>query len=264
MMNMLLTPSVVIQEDDNTEATMVDNEEEITNDIPIDSNITTNIGYNVLKTTFYITYVLLITTGTITFIEALRASKPEVRHIMNVETCISIVAAFFYSIFISKLQKYEEENEQLDFDEINDTRYADWFISTPLMLLVLMMVLGYQNNKSLHIWSYFAVIAMNFMMLLSGYLGDKKMLNGYLALILGFVFFFGIFGFIWMTYFTGAKINYESLFIYGTFFVVWSFYGVLYLGSTYTKNITYNILDVIAKCFVGIFFWMYFTGILVY
>lgn len=258
-----LTPSVVIEDGDINEQ-IIDNEEEITDDIPDNSIITTNNDYVALKTTFYITYILLITTGTITFIEALRASKAEIRHIMNIETCISIIAAFFYSIFVSKLKKYEEENEPLDFDEINNTRYTDWFISTPLMLLVLMMVLGYQNNKSLHIWSYLAVIAMNFMMLLSGYLGDKKILNRYLALILGFVFFFCVFGFIWMIYFTGTKINHESLFIYGTFFTVWSIYGLIYLAGTYIQNITYNILDVIAKCFVGIFFWMYFTGILVY
>ena len=41
-----------------------------------------SLNYQV-KFTFYLTYVLLITTGTITFIEALRTNDKVVRHIMN-------------------------------------------------------------------------------------------------------------------------------------------------------------------------------------
>ena len=56
-----------------------------------------------VRYTFYITYALLMTTATITFIEATRTSNPQIRHILNLETCISIVAAFFYSMFIKKI-----------------------------------------------------------------------------------------------------------------------------------------------------------------
>jgi hypothetical protein len=44
---------------------------------------------------FYITYVFLLTTTAITLIEALRSPIPQIRHIMNLETCISIVASYF-------------------------------------------------------------------------------------------------------------------------------------------------------------------------
>ena len=50
-----------------------------------------------VKLTFYITYVFLLTTATITFIEALRTKDAKVRHILNLETCISVVASFFYT-----------------------------------------------------------------------------------------------------------------------------------------------------------------------
>ena len=51
---------------------------------------------HLVKTSFYITYAFLITTGTITFIEAIRTKDIKIRNILNLETCISIVAAFFY------------------------------------------------------------------------------------------------------------------------------------------------------------------------
>ena len=57
-----------------------------------------------LETTFMITYTILLTTATITLVEALRTDKPYVRHILNLETCISLVAGYYYGIFITKIQ----------------------------------------------------------------------------------------------------------------------------------------------------------------
>lgn len=54
--------------------------------------------------TFYITYVFLLTTGTITFIEAMRTEDSKVRNILNLETCISVVAAYFYGQFVDRIK----------------------------------------------------------------------------------------------------------------------------------------------------------------
>ena len=59
-----------------------------------------NLNERSIRYSFYITYVFLLTTGTITFIEALRTSDYRVRNILNLETCISVVAAYFYGNFI--------------------------------------------------------------------------------------------------------------------------------------------------------------------
>ena len=53
-----------------------------------------------IKFSFMITYILLLTTATITFIEALRTNNPTIRHIFNLETCISLVASYFYLLFL--------------------------------------------------------------------------------------------------------------------------------------------------------------------
>ena len=67
---------------------------------------------------FYITYAFLVTTGTITFIESLRTNIVPMRHILNLETCISIVAAFFYGKFIEKINNNTHDGESLQ-NEIN-------------------------------------------------------------------------------------------------------------------------------------------------
>ena len=61
---------------------------------------------------FYITYVFLMTTATITFIEAMRTKDIKIRNILNLETCISVVAAFFYSKFVVDLEKEREKERE--------------------------------------------------------------------------------------------------------------------------------------------------------
>ena len=218
-----------------------------------------DIKHQLLVTSFYITYVLLVTTGTITFIEALRTPDPVVRHIMNIETCISIIAAFFYYQFIEIIK--DNPSVTLPHDKINITRYTDWFITTPFMLLSLCIFLSHENKLPLHAPFFILVIALNFGMLIAGYLGELKVLPRSHAGILGFMFFFALFGSIWLTLFkSGCSLS--TLWTFILFTIVWAMYGVVYYMDEIAKNAFYNILDVIAKCLIGIFFWIYYTNIL--
>ena len=116
---------------------------------------------SLVKNSFYFTYIFLITTGTICFIESLRNPNPKIRHIMNLETCISVVAGYFYGLFVDKINKAEKENnnDELPLEEINDNRYTDWAITTPVMLWALCLVLGYNNKQSLD-GSFFLTIVI--------------------------------------------------------------------------------------------------------
>ena len=102
--------------------------------------------------TFYITYVFLLTTGTITFIEAMRTEDSKVRNILNLETCISVVAAYFYGQFVDRIK-----TEGLDYKKINETRYTDWMITTPIMLLVLCLALVYNSKTELAFSKYLLI-----------------------------------------------------------------------------------------------------------
>ena len=213
-----------------------------------------------VRSSFYFTYVMLFTTGTITFIEALRTQSPYIRHVMNLETCISIVAAFFYSLFIEKL-KTVEFGAPLPFDDLTTIRYNDWMISTPLMLLVLCIVLGTENKRQLHFWVFALVLVLDLGMLISGYLGEMNKINKKAALVIGFAFFIAMFGFIWYYFMQGAKNGFAVTLVFTIFVSVWSVYGLIYSMDDDTRNTVYNVLDVIAKCFVGILFWLYFTRV---
>jgi bacteriorhodopsin len=213
-----------------------------------------------VKFTFYLTYVLLISTGTITFIEALATKDPTIRHVMNLETCISIIAGYFYSQFVNKVTT--ATNDAIDYKGINQTRYNDWFITTPLMILALMIALSYNNKQSIHVVTYVSAILLNFGMLYTGYLGEKGTITKTTGCIVGFIFFAALFALIYFSFVNGCTKSFNYI-LFGIYFIIWSLYGVVYLLDEENKNILYNILDVTAKCFVGLGLWAYFTKILV-
>jgi len=208
---------------------------------------------------FTLTYVLLITTGTITLIEALRTKIPLVRHIFNLETVISIIAGYFYSKFIDRIKESFSEGKPIDWQEIIKTRYLDWAITTPLMLMVLINVIAHHNRKSPSIRVYFLIILLNYIMLYLGYLGEftKQNILYYIGSFLAFFIMFGIIFFLYVK----PKYNTFNYALFFFFFVVWSLYGIVYKMDLKTKNITYNYLDLVSKCFVGIGLWVYFTNI---
>jgi bacteriorhodopsin len=239
-----------------------------------------NISF--VLSSFYLTYVFLLTTGVITFIEALRTPIPAVRHIMNIETCISVIACYFYGLFIVEIKKSQEipkpqesqapntaESDEklasvIPVAKINNMRYTDWFITTPFMLLALAMILGYENKKLVKIYPFLLTLAFNFAMLLFGYLGEIRLLTRNIASFIGFIFFFLTYGTIWKLYMTGSKITSQSKYIFWIFLGVWSLYGVFYHTKESTKMFGYNVLDLIAKAFIGLFFWLYLTKTVVF
>ena len=276
------------------------------------------------KVSFYGTYAFLVTTGTITFIEALRTNVDAVRHIMNLETCISIVAAYFYSKFVKELEDAEKssngggdgsEGFQSEYtiegdgekgkgdrstmvgginangkkegsgeispalySQLNETRYSDWMITTPIMLLVLCLAFQYNNTlpgglgKSgglpmgvsfvLFVW----ILLMNWGMIGSGYLAEVGRISKRDGLVFGFLFFFVLYALLYFGFLNGSKGSayFQNMFLFLVFFILWSIYGVVYwLEDESLKNTSYNVLDLFSKCFVGIFFWAYFTGVFV-
>ena len=214
-----------------------------------------------IKFSFNITYILLITTATITFIEAIRTNNPIVRHILNLETCISIVAGYFYSIFTSKLADNERTNSPINWKEIVETRYIDWSITTPLMLLALCIVLSSEINLVVHLPIILFIVILNYAMLYAGYLGETQALDRVTANIAGFLPFFAMFGLIYWKY-VAPKYNLANRVLFYLYFVIWSFYGIVYLFDEETKNITMNILDLFAKCLIGLGLWVYYVHII--
>jgi len=223
-------------------------------------NQTKNFQY--VKSSFTVTYIFLLTTATITFIEAMRTNSLLVRHVMNLETAISLIAGYFYSTFIEDIKKYQENNKVIDWANISITRYLDWAMTTPLILLVLCLVLSHNIQKMITLKVISGIIILNYAMLYLGYLGEVKYINRFYSMFFGFIAFFGLFYLIFINY-VAPKFVKTNYILFTFYTIIWGFYGIVFMFNEEYKNIATNILDCISKCLVGIGFWLYFTKIIV-
>lgn len=147
---------------------------------------------------------------------------------------------------------------------ITPKRYFDWMLTTPTMLVTLIFYLIFlkykdeNNSHKLHFFELFnkefyniiIILLLNWLMLLFGYLGEINFIPVLLGIFLGFIPFIIYYYIIYKKY---AILTNDGLKIFFYFFIVWSLYGIVAVLPYKIKNIFYNILDLFAKNFFGIF-----------
>ena len=205
-----------------------------------------------LQNSFMTSYVVLVGYTGLTLIEALRTSSVNVRHVMNIETTVSLIAGIVYGIFYDMVKTAKT----VDLHQITKIRYIDWSITTPLIILVLMLF--YKGSAAPNYKTYLQLILLNWAMLGSGYLGEEGILSRPAGFLLGFLFF-GLM--LWSFYgcCIAPSANHAVFFLFAA---IWSGYGVAYLMDEETKNIAYNGLDVISKAVFGVILYFYFGKVL--
>lgn len=142
-------------------------------------------------------------------------------------------------------------------------RYYDWLFTTPLMLFTTTVYYDYQSKtdkekEEMSIqtfieqnWKELATIGIfNFMMLFFGYMYERNVIGLITSTVLGFAGFAGSF---YVMYDKFASKSEKNIPLYLFMFIVWALYGVAAMFTPAWKNISYNILDVIAKNFYGVF-----------
>ena len=155
---------------------------------------------------------------------------------------------------------------------ITPKRYIDWVITTPTMLISLMIYLIYLNKQvedKINDLDFFTilkensnifipVVILNWLMLFFGYLGEMRIIPVLLGVFLGFIPFLIYYYIIYVNYVTQ---NTNGYLLFWYFFFFWSLYGVVAMLPYYAKNAFYNILDLFAKNFFGIFLsYLIFSG----
>jgi hypothetical protein len=169
------------------------------------------------------------------------------RQMMMLEVFVQFIEGSFYLYWFYNFKK---------ITNITPSRYADWVITTPTMLINLIFYLIFiQSNTNLtfsKLWNQewktiMVILCLNWFMLLFGYLGEMAVLPIKLSVSLGFIPFLIYFYMIYTTYVKGTN----KLFFY--FFIFWSLYGMAALLPYKLKNNSYNILDLFAKNFFGIY-----------
>ena len=222
------------------------------------------------KYLFYVTLIISIVVQIITglieiaaFFVKVPAIYSIIRQLLIIELTVQIIEGIFYFWLAYNFTKAIN---------ITPKRYIDWVITTPTMLITLIMYLIYLNKKVENKTSeldfltllkdnsiiIIPVVILNWLMLLFGYLGEMKIIPVLLGVFLGFIPFLIYYYMIYINYVTQ---NTNGYLLFWYFFIFWSLYGVVAVLPYYVKNSFYNILDLFAKNFFGLFLsYIIFSG----
>jgi bacteriorhodopsin len=172
------------------------------------------------------------------------------KDLLKVELSVQIVEFIFYLWMVLNFK---------NIINITPYRYFDWMITTPAMLLTLMVFLKSEDSTYNNLYDFIKenkqdiikVAIANLCMLLFGLMGEYNIIKNEIAVLLGFIPFVYYFNLIHKK-FINKDTKKDKKNIYWFFVIVWSLYGVAALLPYKNKNIMYNILDLFAKNLFGL------------
>ena len=222
------------------------------------------------KYLFYVTLIISIIVQIVTGVIELGAFFVKIpsiysiiRQLLIIELVVQVIEGSFYVWLAYNFTKVLN---------VTPKRYIDWAITTPTMLISLIMYLIYLNKKvenktgELEFFTLLKensnviipVLILNWLMLLFGYLGEIRAIPVLIGVFLGFIPFLIYYYLIYVNYVTQ---NTNGYLLFWYFFFFWSLYGLVAVLPYYLKNSFYNILDLFAKNFFGIFLsYIIFSG----
>ena len=211
-----------------------------------------------IKITVYLSLLVQVVTGIFDYYVIQLNMPPNlliIKEVLIMELIVQIVEGIFYVWLALNITSVTN---------ITPHRYYDWYLTTPTMLISLCIYLVYLKNEENNVEttdSFFKIISdnqnvllsilfLNFLMLTSGYLTEMKKFSQVFGVLIGFIPFFICF---YLIYYYFARFSLFGTEIFFYFLIVWSMYGVAALMSYRIKNIMYNILDLFAKNFFGLY-----------
>lgn len=181
------------------------------------------------------------------------SEKDEIlKDLLKVELVVQTIEFIFYLWLIYYFSKVSKN--------ITPFRYLDWFITTPLMLITLSAFLSHDGSTTTRLSDFLSdnspsivkILLLNAMMLLFGLIGEFGYLSAYTSTALGFIPLIINFKDIKEKFLKSSEDTVKNLVFYW-FVFFWSLYGLFALMNYTVKNTGYNILDIFAKNFFGIF-----------
>lgn len=211
-----------------------------------------------LNLSVYCSLFIQIVTGIFDFY-VIRLNIPAsiflLKDLLIMETIVQLIEGIFYVWLVFNISSVSN---------ITPKRYFDWYLTTSTMLVTFCVYLIYLKNDELKIENkdtlikivydnlntLLPILILNFIMLTAGYMTEIKKISTTPGILFGFIPFLIYF---YLIYENFAKFSQTSIQLYTFFFTVWFTYGIAAFMSYKVKNIMYNILDILAKNFFGLY-----------
>ena len=212
---------------------------------------------NIIESTGILSLIVQFLTAIVDFYSlslTVPTSYNLIRELVIMELIVQIVEGSFYIWMITNFNAIKN---------ITPFRYYDWMISTPTMLITFMFYLKFLQdqeekkesntflNEVKNNWKLILKVSLlDWAMLLAGYLGEKEVFSYLTTTLVGFVPFFLMF---YLIYINFASKSTQGQKIFWYFSGIWAIYGIAAMLPYNIKNSFYNILDLFAKNFFGIY-----------
>lgn len=170
--------------------------------------------------------------------------------LLMLDIVIQIIELAFYAIFV-----YYKQLPTV-------YRYIDWYITTPIQLISNIALLSFFNDNTITLADFtkdseseiIAIFVLNFVMLSFGLMAEIYPSYKYVLVTLGILPFITQFTIMYYKY----AINTNLGLIINTYVcILWFLYAIAAYLDYDRKNIMYNVLDVFAKNFYGLFVSIY-------
>lgn len=180
---------------------------------------------------------------------------------LTIEMLVQVIQISFYVHFLSNF----------DLGTMALTRYKDWLLTTPLMLISAAIYYYYEGRRAEarkdgggapshvllkdfwrdHARTLLVILGANFVMLGFGYAGEAGWLPRAVGVAGGFAAFALCFYAVWSELAAKSSPG-RRLFVLNA--ATWALYGVVYLiGDAAMKNVAFNGLDLVAKNLFGVY-----------
>jgi len=214
---------------------------------------------SILHSSLLFSIVVQVITGIIELFTLFVKTPPSmtlIKQLLGLEVAVQVVEGGFYAWLYNNINTIKN---------ITPKRYADWAITTPTMLIIMVAYIIYLNNKTTtdslslvqilreNAGPFVQILVLNWLMLLFGYLGEIGVISMIAGIIIGFVPFIAYFYIIYANFLNQTASSSTSIKIYTYFLVFWSLYGVVAVLPYALKNTIYNVLDLFSKNFFGLF-----------
>lgn len=203
-----------------------------------------------LDTSLKVQWITLIT-NIFSLFQPLALKDYVLKEILGLETLVQAIELVFYSWYKNHIHE--------KVVDVTHFRYYDWALTTPMMLFSTMGFYQYlqPSEQPMSLFSFFKgnstsilfILFMNFLMLLFGYLQEMGILSIVNSTLFGFAALFTSFYTMYEEFVKDAPKQFIFFFV----FFVWSLYGIAAMLDNHWKNTSYNILDIFAKNFYGVY-----------
>ena len=175
----------------------------------------------------------------------------DVRTILGIEGVSQLIEFAYYATVVFYLKR-----------ELSTwTRYIDWFLSTPVMLVSTAMFFVHRDDGG-DVMGVFerpntaVVLTLNASMLSVGFVMELGALDRTAGVGIGSVLLIATFAALSRDL---RRDDSMSVSIFFLMLFVWFAYGLAALFSYVPRNVGYNLLDLVSKNFYGLFLFVYFV-----